>query len=90
MYSRYPHLFIPPDTPAVFVADPTSVDLGEPIGLWLNLDWPLIILRRQIEEAGLQPESVVVIDQIHAGPVMLDEETPITMLAFLAHRRVTL
>lgn len=78
----------PPDGPGVFLADRLSVDIGRPRGAWLRLDTDPSTLRCTVARACLDPDEMVVIDQIGLGPIMVDEDSTLHDLLCLVNGRL--
>lgn len=72
--STYLHNLTAIDRPMVCIADRTQLDRYKPSGTWLDLSQPTEALVEACRVAGLVPATMVIIDQVGLGPIMLDED----------------
>ncbi len=78
----------PPKGPAVFLADRLSVDIGRPRGAWLRLYTDPSTVHCTVARACLDPNEMVVIDQVCLGPIMVDEDSTLHDLLCLVNGRL--
>lgn len=70
---------IPRDGPAVYVIE---ADTGR--GKWLRARQPWQVQHLILTEAGIDPDRVVIVDQVGLGPVMVDEDASFDAIERLA------